>query len=51
MSFIAEIGAHAGPTEDEMQTFVVAPPHAPLAAPVTHPLQLYPQFARYQEAA
>ena len=51
VSFIAETGAHAGPTEDEMQTFVVAPPHAPLTEPVTHPLELYPQFARYQEAA
>ncbi|HEU5195730.1 MAG TPA: alkaline phosphatase family protein [Methylomirabilota bacterium] len=51
VSFIAEIGAHAGPTENEMQTFVVAPPHVALPEAVTHPLELYPQFARYQEAA
>ena len=51
VSFIAEIGAHAGPTADEMQTFVVTPPHVALREPVTHPLELYPQFVRYQEAA
>jgi hypothetical protein len=51
VSFIAEVGAHAGPTADEMQTFVVAPPHARLPEPLTHPLDLYPSFARYHEAA
>jgi hypothetical protein len=51
VSFIAEIGAHAGTTEDEMQTFVVAPSHVTLPEPLTHPLALYLPFARYQEAA
>jgi hypothetical protein len=51
VSFIAEIGAHAGPTADEMHAFVVAPRHAGLPEPVTHPLELYPEFVRYQEAA
>jgi hypothetical protein len=51
VSYVAEVGAHAGPTTDEMQTFVVVPPDATLSAPITHPLQLYPYFARYQEAA
>ena len=51
VSYIAEIGAHAGPTADEMQTFVVAPPHVTLPEPLTHPLELYPGFARYGEAA
>ena len=51
VSFISEIGAHAGPTYDEMQTFIVTPPGAMLAAPITHPLQLYPAFVRYQDAA
>ena len=51
VSFIAEIGAHAGPTEDEMQTFLVTPPGVTLPAPITHPLQLYPAFVRYQDAA
>ena len=51
VSFVAETGAHAGPTQDEMQTFLVTPPGVTLAAPITHPLQLYPGFARYQDAA
>jgi hypothetical protein len=51
VSYIAEIGAHAGPSEEEMHTFVVTPPAATLPTPITHPLQLYPSFARYQEAA
>jgi Type I phosphodiesterase / nucleotide pyrophosphatase len=51
VSFIAETGAHAGPTADEMQTFIVTPPGVDLGEPITHPLQLYPHFARYQDAA
>jgi hypothetical protein len=51
VSFIAETGAHAGPTADEMQTFIVAPPGVTLPEPITHPLQLYPHFAQYQDAA
>jgi hypothetical protein len=51
VSFIAETGAHAGPTADEMQTFLVTPPGVEMTAPITHPLQLYPAFVRYQDAA
>jgi hypothetical protein len=51
VSFVSEVGAHAGPTEDEMQTFIVTPPGVTLPGPITHPLQLYPHFARYQDAA
>lgn len=51
VSFIAEVGAHAGPTADEMQAFVVAPAGVTLPGPIAHPLQLYPIFARYQDAA
>jgi hypothetical protein len=48
VSFIAEAGAHAGPSADEMQVFVLHPPAAPVPdAPLTHPIQLYPIFARY----
>jgi len=50
-SYIAETGAHAGPTEDEMHTFVVAPPHVRLPERITHPLELYPRFAAYQDTA
>lgn len=51
VSFIAETGGHAGPTEDEMHTFLVTPPGVTLSEPLTHPLQLYPHFVRYQDAA
>ena len=51
VTFVGEVGAHAGPTEDEMRTFVVTPPGVTLPGPITHPLQLYPHFARYQDAA
>jgi hypothetical protein len=51
VSFIGEVGAHAGPTADEMQTFVVAPPGVTMPSPITHPLQLYPHFVRYQDEA
>jgi hypothetical protein len=51
VSYIAEIGAHAGTTTDEMQTFVVAPSGVALPEPLTHALALYPHFVRYQDAA
>ena len=51
VSFVSEVGAHAGPTADEMQTFIVTPPGVTLPGPITHPLQLYPHFVRYQDAA
>ena len=47
-SFVAELGAHAGPSEHELHTFILHPPDAPLPAPpITHPVQLYPHFAAY----
>jgi hypothetical protein len=51
VSYIAEAGAHAGPSPEELHTFVVAPPGAELPKPLTHPTQLYPYFARYVESA
>jgi Type I phosphodiesterase / nucleotide pyrophosphatase len=51
VSYVPEIGAHAGPSAEEMQTFVVTPPQVRLPGPLTHAVQLYPHFARYQEAA
>jgi hypothetical protein len=51
VSFIGEVGAHAGPTADEMQTFLMTPPGVTVPGPITHPRQLYPVFVRYQEAA
>jgi len=49
ISFIPELGAHAGPSAEEMQTFVLAPPGTRLPAPITHPAQLYPHFIAYAE--
>jgi hypothetical protein len=51
VSFIAEVGAHAGPSPEEMQTFIVAPPAVRLPDPITHPLQLYAHFVAYQGGA
>jgi hypothetical protein len=48
VSFIPEIGAHAGPTADEMQTFIVHPPGVRPPTPLDHPIQLYDVFIRYQ---
>jgi hypothetical protein len=51
VSFVAEIGAHAGPSQDELHTFVIHPPTVVVPSPITHPIQLYPHFARYQTDA
>jgi hypothetical protein len=50
VSFIPEHGAHAGPSFDEMQTFIVRPPGTALPQSITHPTQLYAHFIRYQDA-
>jgi hypothetical protein len=50
VSFIPEVGAHAGTSPEEMQTFIVHPAHVTLPSPITHPLQLYDHFIRYQSA-
>ena len=49
VSYIAEAGAHAGPSPEELHTFVLAPPAARLPEPLDHPVQLYPHFVRYLE--
>jgi hypothetical protein len=49
VSFIAEAGAHAGPSPEELHAFVVAPPGSGLPEPLNHPVQLYPHFVRYLE--
>jgi hypothetical protein len=50
ISFIPELGAHAGPSEDELHTFIVSPPGASLSTPITHPVQLYDHFISYGRA-
>jgi Type I phosphodiesterase / nucleotide pyrophosphatase len=49
VSYVPEIGAHAGPTPEELHAFILAPTRAPLPSPLTHPTQLYPCFMRYHE--
>jgi Type I phosphodiesterase / nucleotide pyrophosphatase len=49
VSFIPEMGAHAGPSRDEMHTFIVRPAKVTLPSPISHPVQLYDHFIRYQE--
>lgn len=48
VSFIDERGAHAGPSESEMRTFIVCPVSVTLPAPLNHPVQLYAHFAAYR---
>ena len=52
VSFIDERGAHAGPSEAELQTFIILhPPSVRVpATPLTHPVQLYPHFMSYRAA-
>ena len=52
VSFIDELGAHAGPSEEELHTFILHPPSVQLPdAPLTHPVELYPHFRAYHDAA
>jgi hypothetical protein len=48
VSFIPEHGSHAGPSAEEMNTFIVRPRKIVLAQTITHPAQLYDHFLRYQ---
>lgn len=49
VSFIREHGAHAGPAASEMQTFILRPEYVTLPSPISHPVQLYEHFIRYQQ--
>jgi hypothetical protein len=49
VSYISEVGAHAGPSADELHTFIIAPSHVEVPA-ITHPLALYDLFIAYQGA-
>jgi hypothetical protein len=51
VSYIDEVGAHAGTSPEEIQTFIVAPQGAQLPPRIDHPLQLYDAFIRYQPPA
>jgi hypothetical protein len=47
VSFLPEWGAHAGPSRDEMNTFLVHSSRVPVPTPIHHPMQLYEHFIRY----
>ncbi|MGZ5174650.1 MAG: alkaline phosphatase family protein [Burkholderiales bacterium] len=47
VSFIREYGAHAGPSADEMQTFILARRNIALPHALTNPVQLYDHFIHY----
>ncbi len=49
VSYVPEVGAHAGPSADEIHTFIVSPADRSPALPITHPLQLYFHFITYHE--
>jgi hypothetical protein len=49
VSFIPEVGAHAGPSPEELHTFIVHPPQVKLPTPITHPVQLYEHFIHYHD--
>jgi Type I phosphodiesterase / nucleotide pyrophosphatase len=48
VSFIPEVGAHAGPSPEELHTFIVCSAKQTLPLPITHPVQLYEHFMQYQ---
>jgi len=50
VSYVAEVGAHAGPSEEELETFIIGPAEVRLPGPITHPTQLYGHFIAYQQA-
>ena len=50
ISYIPETGAHAGPSRDELYTFVVCGPSVTLPVPIEHPVELYPHFLDYRAA-
>jgi len=52
VSFLPEVGAHAGPSEAELHTFLLHSPSVTLPTEaLTHPIQLYPHFAAYRQGA
>jgi type I phosphodiesterase/nucleotide pyrophosphatase len=48
ISYVPEVGAHAGPSPEELHTFLIQPAHVEDKGPVRHPLELYDLFASYQ---
>jgi hypothetical protein len=51
VSYVPEVGAHAGTSYDELHTFLIHSRHTAPPPAITHPVQLYPFFLAYQDAA
>ena len=51
VSYVDEVGAHAGPAVEELHAFLIGPPGAHMPSAITHPIELYPLFVRYQGGA
>ncbi len=49
VSFVPEVGTHAGTSPEELHTFLIHPRGAGPPAPIGHPVELYPLFMRYQQ--
>lgn len=50
VSYLPEMGAHAGPSPEELHAFILHPPTVALPpSPLTHPSQLYAHFRAYQD--
>ena len=50
VSYLPEVGAHAGPSAEEMHTFIMHPPGVTLPSVIEHPRQLYDHFIRYRSS-
>jgi hypothetical protein len=50
VSYLPEVGAHAGPSAEEMHTFIIHPPGVTLPSVIEHPVQLYGHFIRYRSS-
>jgi type I phosphodiesterase/nucleotide pyrophosphatase len=50
VSYIGEAGAHAGPSQEELHAFIVAPRASTVPPTIEHPIQLYEHLVAYQEA-
>jgi hypothetical protein len=48
VSFIPELGCHAGASHDELHTFILRPADVVLPSPIHHPVQLYDHFIGYR---
>ena len=51
VSYVNEVGAHAGPAREELHAFLLRPPAADAPPAIAHPIELYPLFMRYQGRA